>query len=78
MAGSEDSSEIVAAYMRVHRRLLAALPGAAGLVPITPGGRDGESQRKRERGSSAWRGNCSCTLYLEAGESDAATAVKPA
>lgn len=70
MTGSEDSSESVAAYLRVIRRLLARLPGAAAILAHHAGWQDGETQRKRERGSSAWRGNVDYTLYLEAGEYD--------
>src|SRR5204863_7235303 len=61
-----------AACMRVHRRLLATVPGAAGLIAHHSGWMDGEVPRRRERGSSAWRGNCDGTLYLEAGEYDQA------
>jgi hypothetical protein len=44
---------------------------AGGLHPRHHAGwQDGETQRKRERGSSAWRGNCDATFYLEAGEYD--------
>lgn len=71
LSGSEDSSEHVSAYLRAVRRLLGGLPGAAAILAHHAGWQDGESQRKRERGSSAWRGNCDATLYLEAGEYDA-------
>jgi hypothetical protein len=36
------------------------------------GWQDGDTQRKRERGSSAWRGNVDATWYLEAGAHDRA------
>jgi len=70
MIGSEDSSEPVAAYLRVARRLLAEVPDAGGILAHHAGWQDGETQKKRERGSSAWRGNCDITLYLEAEEAD--------
>ena len=70
LAGSEDSSEHVAAYLRAVRRLMATVPGAAVVLAHHAGWQDGDHQRKRERGSSAWRGNCDCTLYLEAGDYD--------
>jgi hypothetical protein len=73
LAGSEDNSGDVSAYLRAVRRLLGRLPGAAALLAHHAGWQDGESQRKRERGSSAWRGNVDCTLYLEAGDYDRAT-----
>lgn len=71
LSGSEDSSEHASAYLRAFRRILAKAPGAAGILAHHSGWQDGENQRKRERGSSAWRGNCDCTLYLEAGPYDA-------
>jgi hypothetical protein len=71
LSGSEDSSEHVSAYLRVIRRLMAALPGAACILAHHAGWQDGKDPRKRERGSSAWRGNCDATLYLDAGEYDA-------
>jgi AAA domain len=70
MTGSEDSSEHVAAYLRAVRRLAARVPDAAWILAHHAGWQDGDTQRKRERGSSAWRGNCDATLYLEAGEYD--------
>jgi GNAT superfamily N-acetyltransferase len=73
LSGSEDNSGDVSAYLRAVRRLVARLPGAAALLAHHAGWQDGESQKKRERGSSAWRGNVDCTLYLEAGAYDRAT-----
>lgn len=70
LTGSEDSSEHVSAYLRAVRRCLAVVPGAALILAHHAGWQDGETQRKRERGSSAWRGNVDGTLYLEAGEYD--------
>lgn len=70
MTGPEESSEHVSAYLRAGRRILAHHPGAAMLITHHAGWQDGESPRKRERGSSAWRGNVDCTLYLERGEYD--------
>jgi len=71
LAGSEDSSEHVSAYLRAVRRIAAHVPTAAIILAHHAGWQDGETQRKRERGSSAWRGNCDATLYLEAGDYDA-------
>jgi hypothetical protein len=65
--GSEDSSESVSAYLRSVRRILEACPGVACLLVHHAGWQDGEQQKKRERGSSAFRGNVDATLYLEAG-----------
>jgi hypothetical protein len=70
LSGSEDSSEHVSAYLRVVGRVLAVVPGAAAVLTHHAGWQDGETARKRERGSSAWRGNVDGTLYLEAGEYD--------
>jgi RecA-family ATPase len=67
LVGSEDSSEHVAAYLRAVRRIMARVPDAAGILAHHAGWQDGENQKKRERGSSAWRGNCDATLYLETG-----------
>jgi hypothetical protein len=71
MTGSEDSSEHVSAYLRSVRRIMATMPGAACILVHHAGWQDGDTARKRERGSSAWRGNCDVTLYIEAGEFDA-------
>jgi hypothetical protein len=70
MIGSEDSSEHVSAYLRSIRRVLDAAPGAACILAHHVGWQDGENRRKRERGSSAWRGNCDGTVYLETSEYD--------
>lgn len=70
MAGNEDSSEDVSAYLRAIHRLMAAAPGAAVILTHHAGWQDGETQKKRERGSSAWRGNVDATLYLETGPYD--------
>ena len=69
LTGSEDSSEHVSAYLRVVRRMLTSVPGAAAILAHHAGWQDGDTQRKRERGSSAWRGNCDATFYLEVGAS---------
>jgi hypothetical protein len=66
--GSEDSSDSVSAYLRAIRRLLEAIPPAAGLLVHHAGWQDGDAAKKRERGSSALRGNVDATLYLEAGD----------
>lgn len=73
MTGSEDGSDSVAAYLRAIRRVLSALPDAGGVLAHHAGWQDGDAPRKRERGSSAWRGNSDATLYLEAGEYDPTT-----
>jgi RecA-family ATPase len=65
LSGSEDNSEAVAAYLRATRRILATRPGAGAIVSHHAGWQDGEVKRKRERGSSALRGNIDATLYLE-------------
>jgi hypothetical protein len=65
MTGPEESSEHAAAYLRAARRLIASVPGAGAVLVHHAGWQDGEQQRRRERGSSAWRGNCDATLYLE-------------
>jgi hypothetical protein len=66
MAGNEDASGDVSAYLRAVRRIISRAPEAACLLLHHAGWQDGDSPRKRERGSSAWRGNCDATLYLEA------------
>jgi hypothetical protein len=59
----------VSAYLRVVRRILAQVPGAGVILAHHAGWQDGETKKKRERGSSAFRGNSDVTLYLElAGE----------
>lgn len=68
MTGSEDSSDHTSAYLRVARRVLAQAPDAACVLAHHAGWQDGEQKKKRERGSSSWRGNVDATLYLEAGE----------
>jgi AAA domain-containing protein len=77
MAGSEDSSEAVSAYLRVARRVLARVPQAGGILAHHAGWMDGETKRKREHGSSSWRGNVDATLYLEAGEYDRQAGTAP-
>jgi hypothetical protein len=66
MTGSEDSSEHVAAYLRALRRLMGKVPGSALLLMHHSGWQDDKARnRKRERGSSTWRGNVDATFYLE-------------
>jgi hypothetical protein len=67
MNGSEDSSESVSAYLRAIRRMLSVLPSSAALLVHHAGWQDGDVAKKRERGSSAFRGNVDATIYLEAG-----------
>ena len=71
LSGSEDSSESVSAYLRVVRRIAAGCPGAATVLVHHTGWQDGEGKRKRERGSSAFRGNVDITAFLEGGTFDA-------
>lgn len=66
LTGSEDSSEHVSGYLRACRRLLATVPGAGLILAHHAGWQDGDQKRKRERGSSAFRGNVDRTLYCEA------------
>ncbi len=73
LQGSEDSSEGVSAYLRAIRRLLEALPTAAALLVHHAGWQDGDAAKKRERGSSAFRGNVDATVYLTAGDYDRET-----
>jgi hypothetical protein len=68
LVGSEDSSEPVSAYLRAVARLVARHPDAGVILAHHAGWQDTESPRKRERGSSAWRGNVDATVYVEAGE----------
>jgi AAA domain len=70
MSGSEDSSEDVSAYLRAVDRIIAPYPDAAAILAHHSGWQDGEVRRRRERGSSAFRGNCDATLYLEVSEED--------
>lgn len=64
--GSEDSSADVSAYLRAVRRILAPHPEAGALLAHHTGWQDGDTKRKRERGSSAFRGNVEITVFLEA------------
>jgi RecA-family ATPase len=72
LAGSEDKSDDVAAYLRAVRRLLAQVPTAAAILAHHSGWMDGKDSRRRERGSSTFRGNVDCTLYLEVDKDDPA------
>lgn len=73
LSGSEDSSESVAAYLRAVRRLASCVPGAAVILAHHSGWQDGDNNRKRERGSSAFRGNVDGSLYLERASYDEET-----
>jgi hypothetical protein len=68
MSGSEDNSETVSAYLRAVRRVMAHAPEAGAILLHHSGWQDGEAKRRRERGSSAWRGNGDGTIYVEARE----------
>lgn len=70
MGGSEDNSADASAYLRAVRRIMAPHPAAAAILVHHAGWQDGEQKRKRERGSSAFRGNADATLYLEVTEED--------
>jgi len=76
LTGSEDSSEHVSAYLRGVRRLLARVPGAGAILAHHAGWLDGETQKKRERGSSAWRGNVDGTLFLDVDDDSDRAAVR--
>lgn len=66
MSGSEDSSEDTAAYLRAVRRVLGPHADAGAIVAHHAGWQDSqETRRKRERGSSAIRGNVDATLFVE-------------
>jgi hypothetical protein len=75
LVGSENMSDVIAAYLRATRRLLAPYPEAAAILAHHAGWQDGETDRKRERGSSALRGNVDGTLYLEVVEENLETGV---
>jgi hypothetical protein len=65
MTGTEESSKDTSAYLRAIDRIAKRAPGAAvGLVHHT-GWQDGAESKKRERGSSALRGNVDVTAMLE-------------
>ncbi|MGE3843146.1 MAG: AAA family ATPase [Vicinamibacterales bacterium] len=70
LSGSEDNSESISAYLRACRRVLAVCPGAALLLVHHAGWQDGETQKKRERGSSALRGNVDATVFLSCDDAD--------
>lgn len=70
LAGNEDSSQDVSAYLRAVRRLAARVPDAGVLLVHHTGWQDGQDPKRRERGSSALRGNVDLTLLVEAGEVD--------
>ena len=70
MSGNEDASDNVASYLRAIRRIISPVSDAAAIVSLHTGWQDGDSPRKRERGSSAWRGNSDGTVYLEGGEAN--------
>jgi hypothetical protein len=65
LAGSENSAEVVAAYLRAVRRIAAPYPQAAVILAHHAGWQDGEQPKRRERGSSAFRGNVDGSLYLD-------------
>ncbi len=76
MTGSEDSSEHVSAYLRAVTRMTAAVPLAARALVHHAGWQDAtETRRRRERGSSAFRGNVDATVYLEVASEDRAAGV---
>jgi hypothetical protein len=70
MDGSASDDATTAAYLRAVRRLLAVCPDAGVLLVHHPGWQDGDTKRKRERGSSVWRGNVDAVFYAEAGPAD--------
>ena len=56
---------------------MVIVPGAAALLVHHAGWQDGDTPRKRERGSSTWRGNVDASLYLEAGTYNRETGTCP-
>ena len=70
LSGSEDSSEAVSAYLRAVRRLLAHSPDAGCLLVHHTGWQGGQNAQKRERGSSAFRGNVDASAFLEVAQDD--------
>jgi len=67
LAGSEDASDNVSAYLRAVRRITRRVPQAATILSHHSGWQDGDTKRSRERGSSAFRGNVDATLLLKRG-----------
>lgn len=74
LSGSEDSSEDVSAYIRALRGLMALIPRAACVAAHHAGWQDGEQKKKRERGSSDFRGSSDGSFYFEREEEDASAA----
>ena len=70
MDGSASDDATTAAYLRAVRRLLAVCPDAGVLLVHHPGWQDADTKRKRERGSSVWRGNVDAVFFAEAGPAD--------
>jgi hypothetical protein len=66
MSGSEDASENVNAYLGAIRRLLRVIPDAGAIIVHHTGWQDADKPRKRERGSSDWRGSVDGSILLEA------------
>lgn len=66
MAGAEESSRDVSAYLRSVDRIASVVPRAAVGLAHHMGWQDSpDTSRKRERGSSAFRGNVDLSLLLE-------------
>jgi hypothetical protein len=68
LAGSEDASDNIAGYVNALRAVLAdEAPDACAIVTHHSGWGDNEQRttKRRERGSSAIRGNSDCVLLLE-------------
>ena len=65
MVGSENTTEVVSAYFRAVRRLAAPYPQAAVLLAHHAGWQDGDDPKRRERGSSAFRGTVDGSFYLD-------------
>lgn len=65
MTGSEDPSDNVSAFLRALTRIMRDAPYAGCLGLHHSGWVAGNASKKRERGSSAWRGNSDAVLYLQ-------------
>jgi hypothetical protein len=66
MAGDESSSKDASEYLRVVRRIQReAAPESFVLLNHHTGWLDGDTKKKRERGSSDFRGNVETSIYLE-------------
>lgn len=65
MTGSDSDDSQVAAFLRAVSRVMVEAPQAACMSLHHSGWVAGDPAKKRERGSSVWRGNSDAVLYLE-------------